>query len=501
MSETIAAIATASGNGSINILRVSGPEAVNVVDRVFYTGHVYKNNTVDDLESDAVLSHAQTHTIHYGWIGCSITELIDEVLVLLMRGPRSYTAEDVVEIHCHGGGFAAGRILDLLLEKGVRLAEPGEFTKRAFLNGRIDLTQAESVMEVIRAKSDLALATAEDHLRGDVRDRVRDMREILLSDMAYLEAALDDPEHIELTDFPETLRSHLLPISEELDEILRRAENGRRVSEGIRTVIVGRPNVGKSSFLNCILRQDRAIVTEVPGTTRDTLEEDVRIGRVLLRLIDTAGIRDTGDPVEHIGVEKAREAYRSADFLICVLDASEELTPEDRSVLMMCKKKPSVVLLNKSDLLPVLSEDSVRREIFPTEVLDGRSGEPFFAGVIGSDVGDSSSDLDHPVILPFSAETGSGLNVLEALLEELFLSEFCSQDDREPVITSLRQKEALIEVRNSIGRIFETLDAGMPEDLLTVDLLAAFESLGRVTGDTMEDDLVDRIFSEFCMGK
>ncbi|MEE3467758.1 MAG: tRNA uridine-5-carboxymethylaminomethyl(34) synthesis GTPase MnmE, partial [Eubacterium sp.] len=313
MSETIAAIATASGSGSISILRVSGPESVAIVDDVFFQ----KN------KMNGVLSKAASHTIHYGWIGESVESVIDEVLVLLMRAPRSYTAEDVVEIHCHGGGMAAKSILDFLIEKGVRLAEPGEFTKRAFLNGRIDLTQAESVMEVIRAKSELALSTAEEHLRGDVRSRVEAMREVVLSDMAYLEAALDDPEHIELTDYPQTLLSHLAPIDEELTEMLHLAENGRRISEGIRTAIIGRPNVGKSSFLNRILREDRAIVTDVPGTTRDTLEEDVWLGGILLRLIDTAGLRETSDLVENIGVEKAREAYASADFLICVLDASE----------------------------------------------------------------------------------------------------------------------------------------------------------------------------------
>ena len=515
MSDTIAAIATASGNGSISILRVSGPESVAIVDGIFFK----KNGT------NGILSKAPSHTIHYGWIGKTADEQIDEVLVLLMRAPRSYTAEDVVEIHCHGGGMAAKSILEFLLESGVRLAEPGEFTKRAFLNGRIDLTQAESVMEVIRAKSDLALSTAEDHLRGDVRDRVRAMREVVLSDMAYLEAALDDPEHIELTDYPQTLLNHLAPIDEELTCMLHLAENGRRISEGIRTAIIGRPNVGKSSFLNCILREDRAIVTDVPGTTRDTLEEDVWLGGILLRLIDTAGIRETSDVVEHIGVEKAKSAYETADFLICVLDASEELTPEDRGVLDMCKDKSSVVLLNKSDLTPVVTED---------EILDLLLE------------GSGPQGTNKVSVLSFSAETGEGLRELELLLEELFLKEFFDGSDsaglssagpgfdgsglagsshegsgsegsglngssatgrvvrslrREPVITSLRQKEALREVKDGIKRIRQTIDAGMPEDLLTVDLLSVYESLGRVTGETMEDDLVDKIFSDFCMGK
>ena len=499
-SDTIAAIATASGSGSISIIRVSGVDSIAAVDKIFY-----KNISKNDY-----LSSVSSHTVHHGWIGQSVDEIIDEALVLIMRAPRSYTAEDVVEIQCHGGGFAAKKILELLIEKGVRLAEPGEFTKRAFLNGRIDLTQAESVMEIISSKSDLALSTAEAHLRGDVRDKVRSMREVILTDMAYLEAALDDPEHIELDDYQTTLLSHLSPIEAELDLLLKNAENGRLVSEGIRTVIVGRPNVGKSSFLNCILREDRAIVTDIPGTTRDTLEEDVRIGGVLLRLIDTAGIRETSDEVEQIGVDKARSAFADADFVICVLDASEEITDEDINVIRSCQSKPGIILLNKSDLAPVISADVIEKIIYNHDNKDESSD------------GLSSDDRLISRILEFSAMTGEGLHELETLLEDLFLKEFYSNNsdisniesdlkenssshnnifNKEPVITSLRQKQALIEVKKSFERLRQTIEDGMPEDLLTVDLLAAYEELGKVTGDTMEDDLADKIFSDFCMGK
>ena len=501
MSETIAAIATASGNGSISILRVSGPEAVFVVDGLFFQKkHLFKNDGCHDKDVNGVsdselfchcLFDSESHTVHYGWIGRTTDELIDEALVLLMRAPHSYTAEDVVEIQCHGGGFAAKRILELLIEKGVRLADPGEFTKRAFLNGRIDLTQAESVMEVIRAQNDLALSAAGDHLRGDVRDTVRAMRETILTDLAYLEAALDDPEHIELTDYPSELLAHLDPIETELTDLLHRAENGRRISEGIRTVILGRPNVGKSSFLNCILRENRAIVTDVPGTTRDTLAEDVRIGNVLLRLIDTAGIRETSDEVEQIGVQKAWDVSEDADFVICLMDSSEALREEDFLVLNMCKKKPSLILLNKSDLPPVVTEEMVRSYSSP--------------------------------VLSFSSKTEDGLKELELFLEGFVFEEFYSDsgyshfgagskssvpfgisrshENHLPLITNLRQKEALFEAKDSISRIRQTILDGMPEDLLTVDLLAAYEALGRVTGDTIEDDLVEKIFSEFCMGK
>ena len=544
--ETIAAIATASGNGSISIIRVSGPDAVEIVDGCFFHGR-----------SD--LLNKPTHTIHYGWIGSSCDDLIDEVLVLLMRAPRSYTAEDVVEIHCHGGGLAAGAILKLLLEKGVRLAEPGEFTKRAFLNGRIDLTQAESVMEIIRSRSDLALSTAGKHLRGDIREIIRSMREIILTDMAYLEAALDDPEHIELDDFQSTLMNHLDPVRDEIDDLIQNSENGRLISEGVRTAIVGRPNVGKSSFLNCLLREDRAIVTDIPGTTRDTLEEDIRIGGVLLRLIDTAGIRDTDDPVEMIGVDRARSAMMEADLVICIIDSSEHLMDEDKQFILntFLQNKSSDLISGKSDDI-VDSSDRVLGGCtfvkYASEVdlsANGlaryrpklRSSEEYgigpvrcksektisfrgdndaysFKNTVPSVIVLNKSDLNTvtdkdviiklfngsevPPIIEFSAKTGDGLKELESLLNDLLLEKLYGDSidkSTEPVITSLRQREALMDASAAIVRIYETIDAGMPEDLLTVDLLSAYESLGRITGETVEDDLADKIFSDFCMGK
>lgn len=527
--ETIAAIATASGSGSISIIRVSGPDAFEIVDGVFFHGkndsdqncsHCSENDnplfeTTDKFrESGDFLINKHTHTIHYGWIGSAPDQLIDEVLVLLMRAPRSYTAEDVVEIHCHGGGLAAGKILDLLLEKGVRLAEPGEFTKRAFLNGRIDLTQAESVMEVIRARSDLALNTAGKHLRGDVRDRIYSMREIILTDMAYLEAALDDPEHIELDDFQSILRSHLDPIREEIDLLLKHAENGRLISEGIRTAIIGRPNVGKSSFLNCILREDRAIVTDIPGTTRDTLEEEVRIGGVLLRLIDTAGIRETDDPVEKIGVDRARNAMKDADFVIHIIDSAEPLSDEDKVLLSSCSSGSDFINFENhgsyvggnntykdAELFGAAENLSSVAEI-PCVIVLNKSDLKTITDV--DDVAILFDDKKIPPIIEFSAKTGDGLEKLESLLNELLLKNFYGNnidDTSEPLITSKRQKEFLIDSADAIARVYETMDSGMPEDLLTVDLLAAYESLGRITGETVEDDLADKIFSEFCMGK
>ena len=486
-SETIAAIAAASHNGSISILRISGPDALLRVSEVFFKR---SDNTFIPYD----LKKVTTHTIHYGYI-CRTTnvkedefsdnskqvpdnkinnsqiELLDEVLVLVMKAPRSYTTEDVVEIHCHGGGYIANKILDLIIEKDVRLAEPGEFTKRAYLNGRIDLTQAESVMDVISAQSDIALSSAEGHLQGDIRDRIRSMRETLLTDTAYLEAALDDPEHIELNNFPQTLSSHLDEIETELDSLIQSSENGRIISEGIKTAIVGRPNVGKSSFLNCILREERAIVTDIPGTTRDTLEESVRIGRILLRLIDTAGIRNTEDTIEKIGVEKTKKSIEEADFVICVLDTSEELTKEDISIINNCKTKPGVILLNKSDLPRKIS----------TEIIS----------------------TNKPMIT-FSATTSEGLEDLESIIEKHFFDTYYSTENTnktEIYITNLRQKEALQNAKKTFTHLRNTMSEGLPEDLLTIDLMDAYTCLGQVTGETVEDDLADKIFKDFCMGK
>ena len=471
--QTIAAIATASANGSISILRISGPEAVCVADKLF---RVKKS---DGSFVGANLVDAPTHTIHYGFICRDVSlEIIDEVLLLLMRSPKSYTAEDVVEIHCHGGAYIAKVILNLLLENGVRLAEPGEFTKWAFLNGRIDLTQAESVMDVISAKSDMALNTAEGHLAGDIKNVITGMREVLLTDTAYLEAALDDPEHIELDDFESMLSGHLDEIEPQIEKLIANSENGRIISDGIKTAIVGRPNVGKSSFLNCILREDRAIVTDIPGTTRDTLEEDVRIGSVLLKLIDTAGIRATEDTVEKIGVEKSLSSIKDCDFVICVLDSSEEINDKDIEILKLTIDKPGVIILNKSDLEEIVGIDHVKELV--------------------------NNNGINKQIISFSSTTGSGLDALENLLEETFFKEFFSKsntNNKEIIITNIRQKECLIRAKESIINLRQTMSANLPEDLLTVDLLDVYKNLGLIIGAEIEDDLADKIFKDFCMGK
>lgn len=456
--ETIAAIATSSKNGSISIIRVSGEKSFSIVSSIFCDG---KGNTID-------LNQLPTHTIQYGFI-CDGEKRIDEVLILLMKGPRSYTAEDIVEIHCHGGHYICQVIMKLLLNQGVRTADPGEFTKRAFLNGRLDLSQAEAVMDVIQSKSEMALENSISQLKGGVREKVEDLRKIILEDIAFLEAALDDPEHISLEGFTERLEEHVTLLLKEVRHLIENCNNGRIIKEGIRTVIVGKPNVGKSSLLNCMLRENRAIVTDIPGTTRDTLEEDILIGNILLHVIDTAGIHETDNKIESMGIEKTKESLKSADFVIAVLDGSEQLTQEDREIFQLIEDHAGVILLNKTDL-PQQTEE---REI---HLFSGKD------------------------IIPFSASTGEGLEQLEQYVKQMFIEQKIETKD-DLYITNLRQKEALLQSEESLKKVMESIQAGMPEDLYTIDLTNAYEALGKIIGETIEDDIVDKIFKDFCMGK
>lgn len=457
--DTIAAIATSSKNGSISVIRISGEKSSEIVSKIFFTAD---NQTID-------LTMCDTHTIQYGFIRDTEGELLDEVLLLVMKAPRSYTAEDVIEIQCHGGSFICQRILNLLIEKGIRIAEPGEFTKRAFLNGRIDLSQAESVMDVIQSNSSLALHNSLSQLRGGVKEKIVSLREMILEDIAFLEAALDDPEHISLDDFSVTMKEHTEKLQKDVQHLLKNSQNGRMIKEGIKTVIVGKPNVGKSSFLNCILRDDRAIVTDIPGTTRDILEEELQIGSTLLRLIDTAGIRNTDDKIESIGIEKAKQSMKEADFVICILDSSRKLSEEDVFVMEQVKEYPGVILLNKSDLESVLN---------PSDL-------PCY---------------NNKRILSFSASTGQGLEELEEYLNELFLHNKISYND-EIYITNIRQKQALLDTEESLKQLYQSIESGMPEDLYSIDLYNAYEALGKIIGETVEDDIIDKIFKDFCMGK
>lgn len=456
-SDTIAAIATAMSPSGIGIVRISGDDAVAVVDRVYRSKGGKKR-----------LALCESHTIHYGYI-CEGDQVIDEVMVLLMRAPRSYTAEDTVEIDCHGGVYVMKRILEAVLHAGARCAEPGEFTKRAFLNGRMDLTQAEAVIDVIRSENEYALTSSLSQLWGSVHEDVKRMREGLLHELAFIESALDDPEHISLEGYPEHLHRFVDNLLITVDNLIRTFENGRIFREGIRTVIVGKPNVGKSSLLNILLGQERAIVTDIAGTTRDVLEEQLNLGGITLNIMDTAGIRDTEDAVEKIGVDRAKQYAASADLVIYVIDASSALDESDSSIMELLRGKKAIVLLNKSDLKTVVTADTLREK------------------------------LAHKVI-SVSAKERTGIAELEEAVKEMFFEGELSFNDQLYAINA-RQKEQFLAAKASLASVKQSIEDGMPEDFYSIDLMAAYEALGNVIGASVEDDLVEEIFSKFCMGK
>lgn len=455
--DTIAAAATAMSSAGIGIIRISGEDAFTILDRIFRS----KNPEKKILEQPS-------YTIHYGMIYDG-EELLDEVIVLLMKAPHSYTAEDTVEIDCHGGILVMRRILETVLKQGARPAEPGEFTKRAFLNGRIDLSQAEAVMDVIQAKNQMALQSSVSQLKGSVSEKIRYFREQLLYEMAFLESALDDPEHISLDGYGEKLFKIVKEINVKLEDLINTFENGRIVKEGIKTVILGKPNAGKSSLLNALLGEERAIVTDIAGTTRDILEEQLYLDGVTLNILDTAGIRRTEDKVEQIGVSRAKEQADAADLILYVVDSSCGLNENDEEILELLQEKKGIILLNKSDLEAVVTEEMIREK------------------------------TDHPVI-SISAKNGLGLKELEETIRELFFQGRVSFND-ELVITNVRHKAALEEARKSLLMVENSIELGMPEDFYTIDLMGAYSSLGLILGEEMGEDLVQEIFSKFCMGK
>lgn len=459
--DTIAAISTAMSPSGIGIIRISGPEAVAVADRVFHSPGGKKR-----------LCTQQTHTIHYGFVYDG-EEQIDEALFMLMRGPKTFTAEDTVEINCHGGVYAMRRVLETVLKHGARPADPGEFTKRAFLNGRIDLSGAEAVMDVIQAKNEYALKSSVSQVRGSVRKLICALREEILYQIAYIESALDDPEHISLDGYPKQLTEKNEEWIGKLETLIEGADNGRLLTEGIKTVIVGKPNAGKSSLLNLLSGEERAIVTEIAGTTRDIIEETVNLNGITLRLIDTAGIRDTGDKVEQIGVLKAKEYARDADLILYVVDSSTALDENDEEIIELLRGKKAVILLNKSDLETVTDK-----------------------ALLGEKLGSDGSWR----ILSVSAKEQTGIGELKSVLEELFFDGKLTFND-EVCITNLRQKTELTEARESLLKVRESLFAEMPEDFCSIDLMDAYEALGAIIGETVGEDLVNEIFSKFCMGK
>lgn len=455
-SDTIFADASGMG-GAISVIRVSGSHAIGIVDQIFRS------------KKEKKLCDQKTYTMHYGHIVDEQDHIVDEVLVLLMRAPHSYTAEDVVEIDCHGGQFVVCMIMNLLLHAGARPAEPGEFTKRAFLNGRIDLSQAESVMGVINAKNHFALDSSMKQLHGAVKDKIVNLREQILHETAFIEAALDDPEHYDLDGYGDRLLPIVDKLVAEIDHLLKNSDNGRVLSEGLKTVIVGKPNAGKSSLMNLLLGTDYAIVTDVAGTTRDILEKDYNLDGIILHITDTAGIRDTDDAVEKIGVERAKRSLDEADLVLHVVDSSSEPDDEDEEILSLIREKKVIVLLNKCDLSPVVTK----------EQLEDRLGVP---------------------VIVCSAKFGDGIDELTEQIKTMFLHGEITYND-EVYITNLRQKECLREALNSLKLVKQSIEDLVPEDFYTVDLLHAYEKLGLIIGESITDDLADKIFSEFCMGK
>jgi tRNA modification GTPase len=454
--DTIAAIATAMSSSGIGIIRISGDAAVQIVSRIFF------------MKNGKKISDMPTHTIHYGHIKDE-DEVIDEVMVVLMRAPKSYTKEDTVEIDCHGGVYVMKRVLETVIKYGARPAEPGEFTKRAFLNGRIDLAQAESVIDIIHAKNEFALKSSERQLSGSLSSAVKTVREKLLHEIAFIESALDDPEHISLDGYPKTLQGIVEEAGKEIRKLLANSDNGKILKEGISTVIIGKPNAGKSSLLNTLVGEERAIVTDIAGTTRDVLEEQINLNGIILNVIDTAGIRKTDDVVEKIGVDRAKKYLNDADLAIYVVDTSTQLDENDFEIMELLKDRKAIILLNKSDLAPVTDRESIRKH------------------------------LDKKMIA-ISAKEQTGIGELEETIREMFFTGEVTFND-EVYITNIRHKTALQEAMNSLNLVVQSIMDGMPEDFYSIDLMNAYEELGSIIGEAVEDDLVNEIFSKFCLGK
>ena len=455
--ETIAAIATGMSNSGIGIIRMSGPEAISIADGIFVSAR-----------KNFKLSEAATHTVHYGNIVYE-DNIIDEVLIIIMKAPNSYTREDVVEIDCHGGVYVMKKILDILIKSGARTAEPGGFTKRAFLNGRIDLTQAEAVIDIINSKNKYALSNSVKLLNGKLSEQITEIRKDLINNIAYIEAALDDPEHISLDNYGDKLLITVDNYIDKVDNLIKTVDNGKIFTQGVKTVIIGKPNAGKSSILNILAGYDRAIVTDIAGTTRDTIEEQINLAGITLNLVDTAGIRNTKDIVEEIGVNKAKELVEEADLILYVVDSSTELDENDYNILNIIKNRKTVILLNKSDLDTVTDADSI------SKITDSK-------------------------VISVSAKDNTGLDELSETIVKLFASGEIDYND-EVYVSGERNKEALEETLESLKLVKKSINEGLPEDFYTIDLMNAYEQLGKITGESVEDDLVNEIFSKFCMGK
>lgn len=473
--DTIAAIATALSDSGIGIIRISGEEAITVADSVFRT-----------KKGNRKLTEVKSHTIHYGYIiDNDLMEdennwkqsVIDEVMVAVMRAPRSYTMEDTVEINCHGGVFVMQKILETVIKAGARIAEPGEFTKRAFLNGRIDLSKAEAVIDVIHSRNEMAYRSSMNQLKGNLSEEMKRLREDIIYEIAFIESALDDPEHISLDGYPERLSEKIVDLSSRIQKMISTADNGKLMKEGINTVIVGKPNAGKSSLLNLMLGEERAIVTDIAGTTRDVLQESINLHGIGLNIIDTAGIHDTEDVVEKIGVEKAKKYAADADLIIYVVDSSVALDESDRDILSLLEDKKSIILLNKTDLSNVVTEDMLihlMNEMIPNH--------------------------EEVVMIKTSTKENIGMDIFEDTIKNMFFSGDL-KNNKEIIITNMRHKEALQDAYQSLQLVKKSIEDSMPEDFYSIDLMNAYASLGLIIGEEVGEALVNEIFSKFCMGK
>ncbi len=463
--DTICAIATAMSDAGIGIIRVSGPDAVSICDRIYVSS-----------KKEHTLTKHEPNSIRYGFISDG-SKIIDEIMITYMKAPHSYTKEDVIEINSHGGMLVMNEILNLLLNNGCRLAEPGEFTKRAFLNGRIDLTKAEAIMDIISAQNNFALESSRRQLQGKIFTKIKEMREKILYQMAFIESALDDPENYDLYGFPDRLKEIINPLITEINNLIVTADEGKIRKDGIKTVIVGKPNAGKSSLLNALTGDERAIVTDIAGTTRDIIEETVRLGDIVLHVIDTAGIRNTDDIIEKIGVDKAKSKVDEADLVLYILDSTNEIDSEDREIIDLCKGKKTIVLLNKNDLSDniKITDDIVRIQF-------------------------SSDQNDNLPVISTSMLKGNGLDELKSAVADLFLNGDIVPK-QEVYITNLRHKNLLKNASDSLELVLDSIDKNLSEDFFTVDLTNAYAALGEIIGEEVGDDLVEEIFSKFCMGK
>lgn len=452
--DTIAAISTPKGEGGIGIIRISGDKSFEILSKIFNT-----KNPNKDLGF---------YKFNYGFI-YDKGKIIDEVMIVRMKAPKTYTCEDVVEINCHGGYFVTEKVLELVLKNGARHAEKGEFTKRAFMNGRIDLSQAEAVMDLIHGKTEKSISLSLDQLRGDLKNKINNFKKSLLDVTAHVNVVLDYPEEGIDDPLPENLRKNLEKVYEEANLLIESYDKGKKIKEGIKTVIVGKPNVGKSTLLNSLLREERAIVTHIPGTTRDIIEEIINIKGIPLVLTDTAGIRKTDDIVENIGVEKSKQLIEKADLILLVLDASEKLEKEDMEVIEKIKEnnKKTIVLLNKIDLERKLDL--------------------------------SSYNLEN--IVEISAKDNIGIEEMEDKIYSYIVEEDVENTSEKLIITNIRHKTALEKTKEAVKNIFETIDTGMPMDLISVDLKEALDSLSEITGEISSEDILDHVFGNFCVGK